>query len=183
MEDNIIQGIYKITNPSGRIYIGKSIDIYKRWNQYKSLRCISQPKLYWSLKKYGVDNHIFEIQEIYTGDDGDILSEMELKWYEHYRKNANMLNCVIPNTPIKIYTIEEMQEIAKELNKRNDEINEFYEIRKIFENCESEQEFFKLISCKKYMNAINIAGNTEHWIFKISSRNNMYSFFVQLKKD
>lgn len=26
-------GVYKITNPSGKIYIGQSVDIYNRWNK------------------------------------------------------------------------------------------------------------------------------------------------------
>ena len=29
-------GIYKITSPTGRIYIGQSVDIYYRWNDYKT---------------------------------------------------------------------------------------------------------------------------------------------------
>ena len=33
-----ICGIYKITSPSGRIYIGQSIDCPKRFKQYKSTR-------------------------------------------------------------------------------------------------------------------------------------------------
>ena len=54
-------GIYKITSPSNKIYIGQGIDIYIRWNEYKRLKCKRQPKLYASLKKHGVDNHKFEI--------------------------------------------------------------------------------------------------------------------------
>jgi group I intron endonuclease len=57
-------GVYKITNPSGKIYIGQSVDIYNRWNKnYKMLRCKSQPKLYNSFKKHGFENHTFEIIE------------------------------------------------------------------------------------------------------------------------
>lgn len=56
-----ISGIYKITSPSGRIYIGQSKDIYKRWNAYKNLESKSQPRLHKSLLKYGYENHEFEI--------------------------------------------------------------------------------------------------------------------------
>ena len=56
-----ICGIYKITNPSNNIYVGQSIDIIFRWNYYNKLRCKGQTKLYNSLKKYGVENHKFEI--------------------------------------------------------------------------------------------------------------------------
>jgi group I intron endonuclease len=54
-------GIYKIINPSGKIYIGESINIKERWDNYKRLECKRQRKLYYSLNKYGYDNHIFEI--------------------------------------------------------------------------------------------------------------------------
>lgn len=56
-----ICGIYKITSPSGKIYIGQSIDIIKRWGRYNSLDCRKQTKIYHSLKKHGADNHKFEI--------------------------------------------------------------------------------------------------------------------------
>ena len=54
-------GIYKITSPSKRIYIGQSIDIEKRFNTYKRLDCKSQTILYRSLLKHGVNKHKFEI--------------------------------------------------------------------------------------------------------------------------
>ena len=56
-------GVYKITSPKGLVYIGSSKDIDTRWKWYKKLRCSSQTKLCNSLKKYGVDNHIFEVIE------------------------------------------------------------------------------------------------------------------------
>jgi group I intron endonuclease len=57
-------GIYKVTNPIGQIYIGKSIDIDRRFNAYRRLtNCKSQRRLYNSLKKYSPENHIFEILE------------------------------------------------------------------------------------------------------------------------
>lgn len=54
-------GIYKITNPSGKIYIGQSVNIKKRFNTYKIFKCKTQTILYRSLLKYGFDNHKFEI--------------------------------------------------------------------------------------------------------------------------
>lgn len=56
-----ICGIYKITSPTGRVYVGQSKDINKRWSYYKTLNCKYQTKLYHSLKKHGVENHKFEI--------------------------------------------------------------------------------------------------------------------------
>ena len=57
-------GIYKITSPSGRVYIGQSVNIEKRFLSYsKLLRCKTQIKLFRSFLKYGVINHIFETIE------------------------------------------------------------------------------------------------------------------------
>lgn len=56
-----IIGIYRITSPTGSIYIGQSIDIYHRWYMYKKLHCKGQPSLYSSFKEHGVDAHKFEI--------------------------------------------------------------------------------------------------------------------------
>ena len=76
-------GVYKITSPSGKIYIGQSIDIYNRWNKnYKTLRCKTQPKLYNSLKKYGFQNHIFEIIE--ECEESKLL-ERETYWKIFYK--------------------------------------------------------------------------------------------------
>lgn len=58
-----ICGIYKITSPVGKMYIGRAISISSRWYEYKYLKCKRQPKLYNSLKKYGPENHKFEVLE------------------------------------------------------------------------------------------------------------------------
>lgn len=54
-------GIYKITSPSKRIYIGQSVNIKKRLYQYKFNLAHEQPKLNNSFLKYGVKNHKFEV--------------------------------------------------------------------------------------------------------------------------
>ena len=54
-------GIYKITSPTGRVYIGQSVNIERRWECYSSLKSKQQVRLYSSLKKYGPDNHLFEV--------------------------------------------------------------------------------------------------------------------------
>lgn len=86
-------GIYKITNPKGKIYIGQSIDINKRFNRYKSLQCKGQPKLYNSIKKYGWENHITEIIEECL--EGHLL-EKETFWKIYYNVlNEDSLCCRI----------------------------------------------------------------------------------------
>ena len=72
-------GIYKITNPEGKIYIGQSINIEKRWKGYKNFHCKGQHKLYNSLKKYGPENHTFEIIEECIMEELDIREEFYKK--------------------------------------------------------------------------------------------------------
>jgi group I intron endonuclease len=74
-------GIYKITNPTGKIYIGQSINLEKREDDYMKLRCDKQPKLYNSLKKYGWGQHIFEIIEKCSLEQ---LNEREIYWGLYY---------------------------------------------------------------------------------------------------
>lgn len=57
----IMIGIYKITSPSKKVYIGQSVNIENRKNIYSKIKCKGQSKLYNSLKKYGFSEHKFEI--------------------------------------------------------------------------------------------------------------------------
>jgi group I intron endonuclease len=75
-------GVYKITSPTNKIYIGQSINIEQRWKRYNKLYCKSQTKLYYSLKKYGPENHIFEIIEECKESN---LLERETYWKNHYK--------------------------------------------------------------------------------------------------
>ena len=89
-------GIYKIISPLGKIYIGQSIDIYVRFNNYKKLKCKSQLRIYNSFIKYGVDNHIFKIIEECSLD---LLNERERYWQDYYDVlNKNGLNCNLVST-------------------------------------------------------------------------------------
>lgn len=118
-------GIYKITNPKGKIYIGLSTDIYKRWESYKLLCNLkSQRLLYYSIKKYGYDTHKFEILEV-TTNDKNILSDREVYWINYYnsfyRENKKQgLNLTrggsYPNKQIGPKTKEHKRKIA-EANK------------------------------------------------------------------
>ena len=90
MINNIISmsiGIYKITSPNNKVYIGQSINIEIRKKYYLNLnKCKKQPKLYNSLKKYGFDQHIFEIIEECNLDQ---LNEREIYWKQYYLNQVN----------------------------------------------------------------------------------------------
>lgn len=55
-------GIYKITSPTKKVYIGQSINIQKRFLSYKSMsNCKNQVALYNSFLKHSPEKHKFEI--------------------------------------------------------------------------------------------------------------------------
>jgi group I intron endonuclease len=84
-------GIYKITSPSKKVYIGQSINIEKRFKSYSKLQNLKyQTRLYRSILKYGVENHIFEIIE---ECNIDLLNERERYYQDLYEVINNGLNC------------------------------------------------------------------------------------------
>jgi group I intron endonuclease len=78
-----MKGIYKIVSPSGKIYIGQSINIERRFSEYKRLQCKLQRKLYHSILKYGWDNHEKFILEIVDNELN--LIDRENYWKDYYR--------------------------------------------------------------------------------------------------
>lgn len=58
-------GVYKITSPSCRVYVGQSTDIYGRWKKYRILSASkSQTRLNRSFLKHGIKSHKFEILQV-----------------------------------------------------------------------------------------------------------------------
>jgi len=107
-------GIYKITNPTGRVYVGQSINIVLRKKSYERLYCREQLKLYNSLVKYGFSSHIFEVIEECTVEE---LNSRERYWQEFYNVIEDGLNCRLTATEDKSgYLSEEhKQAISKKL--------------------------------------------------------------------
>ena len=110
-------GIYKITSPSGKIYIGQSIDIKKRWKRYANLSGVEgQRRLYRSLKKYGFDNHNFEIL---IECDFEQLNELERYYQDIYNVlGENGLNCVLTESKLERKMFLKCPEKQKELQQR-----------------------------------------------------------------
>ena len=113
-----ICGIYKITSPSGKVYIGQSVDIKRRFTSYKTLnKSKRQVKLYNSFVKYDVDKHIFEIIEECLVD---FLNERERYWQEHYNvlESSKGLNLCLTSTKDKKHLhSEETRNKISESNK------------------------------------------------------------------
>lgn len=93
MEKETICGIYKITSPTGKIYIGQSKNILKRSKSYKLLLCKRQPRVYQSIRKHGWASHVFEIVEKCEIED---LNCRERYWQDFYNVLGKKgLNCVL----------------------------------------------------------------------------------------
>jgi len=125
-------GIYKITNPKGRVYIGQSIHIQNRFTAYKRLsNCSEQHKLYRSFLKHGVQNHIFEIVE---ECQLDTLNARERYWQEFYDTINNGLNCMLTRDADRSgkhsqETIEKMRIAAKGKPKSPEHAEKIRQVR------------------------------------------------------
>lgn len=83
--------IYKITSPSGKIYIGKTCRLNDRITNYRNCSGIKRQHLiYNSINKYGWDNHIFEIID---QAPIELLCELE----KQHIKNLNSFHKDNPN--------------------------------------------------------------------------------------
>lgn len=74
--------IYKITSPTKRIYIGQTTNLSIRIRDYRRNSCKLQTKLYNSLKKYGFNQHSFDIIEKVENALGD---QREIYWINFYK--------------------------------------------------------------------------------------------------
>jgi len=81
---NKICGIYKITSPTGKIYIGQSKNINRRKYEHKNNKCGHQTKIYKSIAKYGWNNHLFKIIYICTEDKLNDLEKYYIKLYNTF---------------------------------------------------------------------------------------------------
>jgi group I intron endonuclease len=113
--------IYKITSPTNRVYIGQSININSRMRKYKNLKCEKQFKIYNSLKKYGFENHSFDI--IKKCDIKD-LNENERYYQELYDCVENGLNCVYVETKVKKKIVSQETKNKQSIIKKGKKISE-----------------------------------------------------------
>lgn len=123
---NSLIGIYKITSPTGKIYIGQSSNIESRRGDYRRGWC-HKGKLKSSIKKYGFENHIFEVLEECEIEN---LNERERFYQEQFEVlGPNGLNLILQQTNTKrlVRSKETCEKLSKvhlgkeksELHKKN----------------------------------------------------------------
>jgi group I intron endonuclease len=89
-------GIYKITSPSGKIYIGQAIDVEKRRVQYEKGCYKTQRRIYNSIGKHGFSNHVFVVVEECSLEN---LNNRERYWQDFYKViGEGGLNCKLTKT-------------------------------------------------------------------------------------
>lgn len=84
-----VRGIYKVTNKiNGKVYIGQSVDVGKRWRQHMT----AKDDIYFhkAIQKYGVENFEWEVIEQCKKKD---LDEREIYWIEYYDSFNKGYNC------------------------------------------------------------------------------------------
>ena len=115
-------GIYKITNPLNKVYIGQTKDFQSRLIHYKRKNCKRQQKLYNSIKKYGWNLHKMSLLEECLEEN---LNCRERFWQDHYdvlnrEKGLNLIlqqcddNVKVLSEASKKATIESLKRYAKE---------------------------------------------------------------------
>lgn len=132
-------GIYKITNNiNGKVYIGQSRCIEKRWAKHRSApfnptdNSYNNP-LYKSIRKNGLNNFIFEVIEECSVDN---LNEREIYWIKYYNssnleKGYNLTEGGNNAPTSKILTKENVNDIInllKNTTKSQEEIAQLFKV-------------------------------------------------------
>ena len=150
-------GIYKITSPSGKIYIGQSVNIEKRFLSYsKLLRCKTQIKLFRSFLKYEVINHKFEIIEECAIE---LLNERERYYQDLYDVLNNGLNCKLTNTADKSGKLSE--EVKINISKGNIGKKRTEEQKQNISNSLKGRKIPEEVCLKMKHNALNMSEETK----------------------
>lgn len=103
-------GIYKITNPRGRVYIGESEELFERRKSYMYNKSKEQVRIYRSIKKHGWENHTWEIVELCCREN---LKIRERYWQDYYDVIGKMgMNCRLTGTD------EKKVQVSPETRKR-----------------------------------------------------------------
>jgi len=91
--DNIHKCIYMLISPSKKCYIGKTVNLKRRFRKHRRAR--GDKILYNAIRKYGWDNFLKVIIEVFDDDvSKETMSEREIYWIaKHETLKPNGYNC------------------------------------------------------------------------------------------
>lgn len=115
-------GIYKITFPNNKIYIGLSNDIKRRMSEHNTFSKAKTP-CDLAIKKYGKITNI-DILETYEAVDRKFLEEREKYWIKYYHSNNKKIGYNLteggdgsgqPNekSPVAVFTNDQVLDIRR----------------------------------------------------------------------
>jgi group I intron endonuclease len=142
-------GIYKITNPKGKSYIGLSREIEVRWNSYRNMQFQStNSKFRESLEEYGYENHTFEVLEEVElskdtyGKNTALLRKRERYWIKTLDTFNNGLNSNGGGSGCGSHTTKSKRKISEAL-KGKPKPKDFGANRKKWQHTEEFREMLK----------------------------------------
>lgn len=160
-------GIYKITSPTKKVYIGQSTDIEKRFKIYKSLNCKSQTILYRSLLKYGIKKHKFEILCECSENE---LNDKERYYQDLYSVlNNKGMNCRLTSSKCKS-------------GKLSDLTKEKISLKKSGVKHSINHTLLLVKNSARKRAVINISDNTIYKSAKIACRTTEYNYYTFIAK-
>lgn len=163
--DKIYFYIYKITSPSGKVYIGQTRNIKERKYRYsrieKSIDCNKQRLICRSIKKYGFINHSFEIikEGLFTKDEINKIEIEKIKFFKEKNISLNISNGGQDNTHTKLINKKSKSFYVVSANKK---IISFYIS---IQDCINKTNKKRSTILKKLKNKYSIDGS--YWIYEI----------------
>lgn len=114
-------GIYKITSPTYKIYIGQSKDLKRRKSEYKNndVKLKAQRRLYNSLQKYGIEHHQFDIIEYCSEEE---LNCSERFWQDEFDViGKDGLNCILQDCGVerRVFSEDTRQKMSERTSGKN----------------------------------------------------------------
>lgn len=88
-----ISCVYKISSPTGRVYIGQTNSLSRRIVEHNYMSKNSTLKLSNSIRKYGISKHI--IEPIFISEceyEKDMMEAFYISYYDSVKKGMNNLN-------------------------------------------------------------------------------------------
>ena len=135
----IMIGIYKIVNNiNGKIYIGQSDNIARRWRQHRNRASFSTNDehivLYRAIKKYGINNFSFEVVEECSREQLNEKEKYYIKLYNSEVPNGYNLTSG-GNSSFKmkltLEQVKEIKELLKNTNISQTEIAEKFQVSQV----------------------------------------------------